>query len=117
MRGARMKGEESEMDAAMEQLLPEDEDLEVFGRIIEPLGKRWFKVEATDGVIKTARVRGKLRRRRHWMRRGDIVLLSLWPFKRDRADISVRYRYHQVAWLVRKGYIDRKWAAGEEMPT
>lgn len=111
-----MSEDESEMDSQMDALLPADEDLELFARVLEPLGKRRFKVQVPDGTTRLARVRGKLRRRRYWIKRGDIVLISLWPFKRDRGDISVRYRYHQVAWLVKKGYIDEKWAAGEEMP-
>ena len=110
-----MGSEEEDFEAEMEQLLPADEELEVFARVIEPLGKRWFRVECSDGVIRMARVRGKLRSRRHWIKRGDIVLISIWPFKRDRGDIAVRYNHQQIAWLIKKGFIDKNWVTGEEV--
>ena len=106
---------ESSLDAEMEELLPADEELEVFGRILDPVGKGHFRVECTDGVVRIARVRGKLRGKRHWIRRGDIVLVSVWPFKRDRGDIVVRYNRQQVEWLIEKGYLDRSWAMMEDV--
>ena len=57
----------------------------------------------------------KINRQVHWIKRGDIVLISIWPFKKDRGDIAVRYNHQQIAWLIKKGFIDRDWVAGEEM--
>ena len=100
---------ERSLDAEMEELLPVEEDLEGFGRGLEPLGKGHFRVECSDGVVRVVRVRGKLRGRRSWIKRGDIVLVSIWPFKRDKGDIVVRYTRQQAQWLVEKGYIPEDW--------
>jgi len=112
----KRRGEDIErsLDAEMEELLPAEEELEVFGRVLEPLGKGHFRVECSDGAIRVCRVRGKLRGRRSWIKRGDIVLVSIWPFKKDRGDIVVRYRHQQVLWLVEKGYIPEDWAVYKE---
>lgn len=111
-RSYKKKGDnvERSLDAEMEELLPAEEELEVFGRVLEPLGKGHFRVECSDGVIRVCRVRGKLRGRRSWIKRGDIVLVSVWPFKKDRGDVVVNYTYQQAQWLVEKGYIPKDWA-------
>ncbi len=98
----------------MEELLPADEELEVFGRVLEPLGKGHFRVECSDGVVRMCRVRGKLRGRRSWIKRGDVVLVSIWPFNKSRGDIVVRYNQQQVAWLIEKGYIPEEWGTYTE---
>ncbi len=104
---------ERSLDAEMEELLPADE-LEIFGRVLEPLGKGHFRVECMDNSIRVCRVRGKLRGRRAWIKRGDVVLISLWPFQRTKGDIVVRYDRQQVEWLIEKGYVPRDWATLEE---
>lgn len=109
------KDQETSIDAEMEDLLPMDKDLEVFGRVMEPLGKGHFRVECVDGAIRMCRVRGKLKGRRSWLKPGDIVLVSIWPFKRDRGDIVVKYDRAQVEWLIEKGYLDRSWAVMEDV--
>ncbi len=58
---------ERSLDAEMEELLPAEEELEIFGRVLEPLGKGHFRVECADGAIRVCRVRGKLRGRRSWI--------------------------------------------------
>ncbi len=105
---------ERSLDAEMEDLLPADEELEVFGRVLEPLGKGHFRVECSDGIIRMCRVRGKLRGRRSWIKRGDVVLVSVWPFNKSRGDIVVRYNQQQVAWLIEKGYIPEDWGTYRE---
>ncbi|MCS7102810.1 MAG: translation initiation factor eIF-1A [Candidatus Korarchaeum sp.] len=113
-RGSSRGGEiERSLDVEMEDLLPAEE-LEVFGRVLEPLGKGHFRVECIDEVIRVCRVRGKLRGRKGWVKRGDIVLVSLWPFQKSRGDIVVRYDRQQVNWLIEKGYIPKEWASLEE---
>ena len=104
---------ERSLDAEMEELLPADE-LEIFGRVLEPLGKGHFRVECMDNSIRVCRVRGKLRGRRAWIKRGDVVLISLWPFQKTKGDIVVRYDRQQVEWLIEKGYVPRDWATLEE---
>ncbi len=105
---------ERSLDVEMEELLPAEEELEIFGRVLEPLGKGHFRVECADGAIRVCRVRGKLRGRRSWIKRGDIVLVSIWPFKKERGDIVVRYTHQQVNWLIEKGYIPKDWAFYKE---
>lgn len=113
-KGSGRGGEiERSLDAEMEELLPAEE-LEVFGRVLETLGKGHFRVECIDEAVRVCRVRGKLRGRKGWVKRGDIVLVSLWPFQKSRGDIVVRYDRQQVNWLVEKGYIPKEWVSLEE---
>jgi len=45
-------------------------------------------------------------KRRAWVRRGDIVLVSPWDFQfEERGDIIWRYKRNQVGWLREKGYL------------
>nr|AOZ56172.1 translation initiation factor 1 (IF-1) [uncultured korarchaeote] len=100
------------LDEEMQDLLPTEG--EIFAVALEPLGKARFKVKCADGTYRIARVRGKLRGRRHWIKPGNVVLVSVWDFEPDKADIVVKYRRDQVEWLVEKGYIEREFLEEEE---
>jgi len=47
-------------------------------------------------------------KRRVWIRKGDIVLVSPWDFQSDKkGDIIWRYKRNQAEWLIRNGYLNR----------
>jgi len=88
-------------------LVPAGSD--VMGIAIKMLGGDHILVKCQDGKQRICRVRGKLKRR-VWIRKGDIVLVSPWDFQSDvKGDIIWRYKRNQSEWLMRKGYLRREF--------
>lgn len=77
--------------------LPRGND--VLGIVNKVLGQKRMMVACQDGFKRMCRIRGKMRRR-HWVRRDDVVLISPWDFQSEnRGDILFRYTQNQVRWL------------------
>jgi translation initiation factor 1A len=84
-------------------VLPETTD--VIGIAEKLLGFERIMVKCQDGYTRLCRIRGKMKRRA-WIRRGDIVLVSPWDFQfEERGDIIWRYKRNQLGWLRKKGYL------------
>jgi len=84
-------------------MLPATSD--VMGIAEKMLGFDRVLVKCQDGKERLCRIRGKMKRRM-WIRRGDIVLVSPWDFQSDkRGDIIWRYKRNQLEWLRRNGYL------------
>jgi len=84
-------------------MLPEGSD--VLGVAEKMLGYERVLVRCQDGYDRLCRIRGKMKRRA-WVRRGDVVLVSPWDFQFEkRGDIIWRYKRNQVGWLRAKGYL------------
>lgn len=84
-------------------VLPQKTD--VLGVAEQLLGFDRLMVRCQDGHNRLCRIRGKMKRRA-WIRRGDIVLVSPWDFQFEkRGDIIWRYKRNQVGWLRQKGYL------------
>ena len=69
-------------------VLPQEGEL--LGRVIKLVGGDNIIVKCTDGVVRTCRIRGKIKRRM-WIRDNDLVLIAPWDFQSERADIIWRY--------------------------
>jgi translation initiation factor 1A len=69
---------------------------DVLGIAVTMLGFDRILVNCQDGHKRLCRIRDKLKRR-FWIRRGDIVLVSPWNFQSDkRGDIIRRYKRNQA---------------------
>jgi translation initiation factor 1A len=78
---------------------------DVLGIAEKMLGGDRVMVKCQDGKERLCRIRGKMKRRA-WVRRGDIVLVSPWDFQfEERGDIIWRYKRNQAEWLRSKGYL------------
>ncbi|MFH1751583.1 MAG: translation initiation factor eIF-1A [archaeon] len=86
--------------------LPRRDELEMFGIITQMLGADQVRVMAEDGQERSCRIPGKLRKR-VWLRENDIVIIKLWDFQKEKADVVWRYLGFQVAQLKRRGLIDK----------
>jgi translation initiation factor 1A len=85
-------------------VLPEAND--VMGIAKKMLGFDRVLVHCQDGKERLCRIRGKMKRRM-WIRKGDIVLISPWDFQSDaRGDVIWRYKKNQKAWLEKHGYLE-----------
>ena len=78
---------------------------DVLGMAEKMLGGDRVMVKCQDGHERLCRIRGKMKRRA-WVRREDIVLVSPWDFQFEkRGDIIWRYKRNQAEWLRSKGYL------------
>ncbi len=85
--------------------MPNKQNLEMFGLVIQLHGTNQIKVLCEDSVERVCRIPGKLKKR-VWIREGDIVLVKLWDFQPIKADIIWRYLGTQAEHLKRKGYLN-----------
>lgn len=93
----------SEKDIRDSMILPRGND--VLGIVTKILGQKKLMVTCQDGCNRMCRIRGKMRKR-HGIRRDDIVLVSPWDFQSDKkSDILFRYTSNQSNWLRDKGIL------------
>ena len=83
--------------------LPEDGEL--FAVVTEMLGANRVTVRCADGVVRTARIPGRMRKR-IWIRQGDVVLIEPWEWQDEKATIEWRYTGQDAAQLRAEGHID-----------
>ena len=86
---------------------------ELFGVVENMMGASHMEVRCQDGVVRTCRVIGKMKKR-CWVREGDVVIVLPWTFetKSKKADIVWRYTKNQSQRLKRKGLLD--WLTKDE---
>lgn len=68
------------------------------------LGANRIRVRCMDGVIRLARIPGKIKKRT-WIRERDVVIVVPWAFQNEKADVIWRYTGPQVNWLERRGFL------------
>lgn len=73
-----------------------------YARVIAMLGNNRVRAKFADGVERTCRIRGAMRRR-EWVHVGDVVLVAVRDLAGDKADILFAYQPHEVQKLRRKG--------------
>ncbi|MBE0521782.1 MAG: translation initiation factor eIF-1A [Candidatus Methanoperedenaceae archaeon] len=84
--------------------LPRKHEGEVLATVESLLGANKLRVRCMDGVVRLARIPGKIKKR-VWIREGDVIIVVPWDFQDDKADVIWKYRPPQVNWLERKGYL------------
>jgi translation initiation factor 1A len=93
----------NEGDIRKKILLPNRNDL--LGIVDKNLGFTRMRVVCQDGFKRMCRIRGKMKKR-NWVRKGDVVLISPWDFEFEgKGDIIFRYTRNQVDWLRSKGFL------------
>jgi translation initiation factor 1A len=85
--------------------LPKTDDLEMFGVVQQLMGGTQVKVACADGEERNCRIPGKLKKR-VWMRTGDVVIIRLWDFQKDKADVIWRFFGNQTEWLKRNNKLE-----------
>lgn len=84
--------------------LPKKRENEMFARAELMLGANHIKVRCFDGVTRTGRIKGKIKKRM-WIREGDLLIVVPWEFQDEKCDIIFRYVRPQADWLHKKGFI------------
>jgi translation initiation factor 1A len=77
---------------------------ELLGIVIRLLGNDRAVVKCTDGISRTSRIPGRMRKR-IWIRQDDVVIVTPWDFQDEKADIIWRYTPGQVKFLEERGYL------------
>ena len=86
---------------------PLPKDGEVLGIIEQRLGGNKMMVACVDGKSRNCRVPGRLKRRL-WLRPDDVVIVEPWELDDNKADILLKYKPNQVAWLRKNGYLENE---------
>ncbi|MDJ1422026.1 MAG: translation initiation factor eIF-1A [Candidatus Methanoperedens sp.] len=84
--------------------IPQKSANEVLGTVESLLGANKIRVRCMDGVVRLARIPGKIKKR-IWLMEGDVVIVVPWSFQNEKADIVWKYSGPQVNWLQRKGFL------------
>ena len=85
--------------------VPNPEEGEIIGVIVQMLGHDRVKVKCADGHVRVGRIPGRMKKR-VWLRVGDFVIIVPWDFQsEDKGDIVWRYQKSDINWLRKKGYL------------
>lgn len=71
------------------------EELETYGQVLNALGNNRMLVKCFDGKERICNIRGSMRKK-IWISKNDIVLVSLREFQDDKADIIYKYDNSEV---------------------
>ena len=82
--------------------LPRNE--EVIGIVEQRLGGNKMMVNCSDKKLRNCRILGRLKRRL-WLRPGDVILIKLWEFDKNKGDIILKYYPSQVQWLRKNNFL------------
>jgi translation initiation factor 1A len=83
---------------------PRKDKHEILATVTSLLGGKRLRLQCTDGTMRMGRIPGS-RKKKMWIREGDIVIATPWEIQDSKADIVWKYTMPQVQWLERKGYL------------
>jgi translation initiation factor 1A len=86
--------------------LPKKRNQEQFARAELMLGANHIRVRCSDGVTRTGRIKGNIKKRL-WIREGDLLIVIPWSFQDEKCDIIYRYIKPQVDWLKNHNYLSK----------
>ena len=77
------------------------DEMQEYAKITKMLGDRKIRVVLPDGTELLGAIPGRFRRR-CWMKRGDIILVSRREFQDDRVDVAYKYNDDEARVLVKR---------------
>ena len=83
---------------------PKAEEEEMFAVVDLRVGGPHLKVICEDGKERFARIPGRFRRRM-WIKVGNIVIIKLWQYEKNKCDVIYKYSYLEVEKLRERGYL------------
>ena len=84
--------------------LPREKEGEMFALATQRMGGDQIRALGADGKERSCRIPGKLKKR-VWIREGDVIIIKLWDFQPNKADIVWRYLPLQTARLKKMGLL------------
>ncbi len=85
---------------------PRENELEMFGVVVQRMGSNQLKVQCNDGQERSVRIPGKLKKK-VWVREGDLVIIRLWDFQPSKADLVWRFQGYQIERIKSTGLISK----------
>ncbi len=86
-----------------------------YARVIKMLGNARLTGKCFDGKERLCIIRGSMsKRRKVWIKVGDIILVGLRDFQDDKCDVLLKYNEDEVKSLIAYGEINGGVAMGEE---
>ena len=80
---------------------------ELLAIVIRRLGGDLVEVKCEDGIVRQARIPGKMKKR-VWIHPGDIILVAPWEFQQSKADIILKYELKDLNNYVRNGELKQE---------
>lgn len=76
----------------------------MFAIAIQLMGATHIKAQCEDGKERMCRIKGTMKKK-VWIRAGDVLIIRLWDWEPDKADIVWRFFGTQVQHLKQRGYL------------
>jgi len=70
-------------------------EMQEYGQITRLLGDSRLEVQCVDGVKRVGHIRGKIKKK-VWMTTGDVVLVALREFEKEKCDVLLKYSEDEV---------------------
>ncbi|MCX8190233.1 MAG: translation initiation factor eIF-1A [Candidatus Diapherotrites archaeon] len=103
--GDREQDDQQEQEFIFKKLrMPNSNELEQFAVISKLMGTNKVMALCQDGKERNCRIPGRMKKR-VWLREGDLVIVKLWEFQKDKADIEWRYSNNEKYHLAKKGLL------------
>lgn len=103
--GFNKKKQNGQIDEPKISKAPLPKEKQIIGIIEQRFGGNKMKVNCLDGKERTGRVPGRLKRYL-WLRPEDVVIVEPWELDDTKADILLKYKPNQIAWLKKNGYLE-----------
>lgn len=71
------------------------EEMQEYAQTVKLFGDSRMEVQCLDGVKRIGHIRGKMRKKM-WIANGDVVLVSLREYEKDKCDIIHKYNEEEV---------------------
>lgn len=80
------------------------EEMQDYAQVLKLMGDCRLEVQCMDGVKRIGHIRGKIKKK-VWIAMGDIVLIALREYEKDKCDIIQKYTEDEVRKLKQMGEI------------
>lgn len=85
--------------------LKDESDLQEYAQIIKAYGSNRYEANCFDGKTRLAHSRGNLKKKKIYIKVGDVVMISLREFQDEKCDIIYVYNPKEVTQLKKLGEI------------
>jgi translation initiation factor 1A len=118
--GKKGKKVKKQSDDSIERLLILKEENQEYCQVTKLLGNSRTEGQCFDGKTRLCKIRGNLKKKKCWIKNGDIVIVSLRDFEDDKCDIIYVYHVKEIKKLIKMGELPQtikinELEAGEEI--
>jgi translation initiation factor 1A len=93
--GGKNKKKSKKVTQSNRELVIKEGDDQEYAYVIRLLGDSRLEVKCADGVTRMGFIRGSMKKR-VWIGQGDIILIALREYEKDKCDIILKYTPEEV---------------------